>query len=73
MMQPEPEDAGATVGGTIDVLAGDAEGGEGEGDEKVPTAAMLLEKKLAAARALAGQDPQAVANIIREWMGTNAH
>ena len=20
-----------------------------------------------------GQDPQAVANIIREWMGTNAH
>ena len=34
---------------------------------------MLLEKKLAAARALAGQDPQAVANIIREWMGTNAH
>ncbi|HRD92008.1 MAG TPA: flagellar basal-body MS-ring/collar protein FliF, partial [Accumulibacter sp.] len=73
VMQPEPEDAGATVGGTIDVLAGDAEGGEGEGDEKVPTAAMLLEKKLAAARALAGQDPQAVANIIREWMGTNAH
>ncbi|HCZ16119.1 MAG TPA: flagellar basal-body MS-ring/collar protein FliF [Accumulibacter sp.] len=73
IVQPEPEDAGATVGGTIDVLAGDAEGGEGEGDEKVPTAAMLLEKKLAAARALAGQDPQAVANIIREWMGTNAH
>jgi len=74
-MQPEPEDAGATVGGTIDVLAGDAEGGEGEGegDERVPTAAMLLEKKLTAARALAGQDPQAVANIIREWMGTNAH
>ena len=24
--EPEPEDTGATVGGTIDVLAGDAEG-----------------------------------------------
>jgi flagellar biosynthesis/type III secretory pathway M-ring protein FliF/YscJ len=33
---------------------------------------MLLEQQLAKARALAQQDPRAVANIIREWTGANA-
>ncbi|MCP5228403.1 flagellar basal-body MS-ring/collar protein FliF [Accumulibacter sp.] len=58
------------VGGTIDILAG--EEGEEEDKEKAPTAAMQLETALAAARALAEQDPKAVANIIREWTGANA-
>ncbi len=67
-----PEEASDSgVGGTIDVIAGE-EGEEGEGEEHAPTAAMLLEQQLAKARALAQQDPRAVANIIREWTGANA-
>jgi flagellar M-ring protein FliF len=44
---------------------------KGEPGER-PDAAELLEKKLAEARALAQQDPQIVANIIKEWTGANA-
>jgi flagellar biosynthesis/type III secretory pathway M-ring protein FliF/YscJ len=40
--------------------------------EHVPTASELLERQLAAVRALAQQDPQAVANIIKQWTGANA-
>ncbi|MCB1940550.1 MAG: flagellar M-ring protein FliF [Candidatus Accumulibacter sp.] len=68
VLPPKPV-AAATPGGTIDLMAGD-EGGDGE--ERAPTAGQQLEKKLADARALAQQDPKAVANIIREWMGANA-
>jgi len=70
ILQPEAASEGG-VGGTIDVLAGE-EGEEGEGEEQPPTAAMLLEQQLTTARALAQQDPRAVANIIREWTGANA-
>ena len=67
ILQPEATSEGG-VGGNIDLLAGEdgEEGEEGEGEEKLPTAAMLLEQQLAKARALAQQDPRAVANIIRE-------
>ena len=60
-----------TVGSRIDVRAADEEGEEA-GAEHVPTASELLERKLAEVRAIAQQDPQAVANIIKEWTGANA-
>ncbi|WP_291994547.1 flagellar basal-body MS-ring/collar protein FliF [Candidatus Accumulibacter sp. ACC003] len=72
VLQPK-EAADKTLGGSIDLLAGEEGGGEGEGEQHLPTPAMLLEKKLADARALAQADPKAVANIIRDWMGTNAN
>jgi len=61
------------VGAQVDVMAGDEdeEIDEEEGEEAVPTAAELLEKKLAELRALAQQDPHIVAAIIKEWMGAN--
>ncbi len=58
------------LGSQIDVHA--EEEGEGAGIEHVPTASELLERKLAEVRAIAQQDPQAVANIIKEWTGANA-
>ncbi|WP_291991003.1 flagellar basal-body MS-ring/collar protein FliF [Candidatus Accumulibacter sp. ACC007] len=69
ILQPGAASEGS-VGGTIDLLAGDE--GEGEGEEQAPTAAKLLEQQLAKARELAQQDPRAVANIIRAWTGANA-
>ncbi|MER2542924.1 MAG: flagellar basal-body MS-ring/collar protein FliF [Candidatus Accumulibacter phosphatis] len=67
MLPPPAEEA--TVGGKIDVLA--EEEGEEREQEHVPTAAELLETRLAKARELAKDDPQLVANIIKEWMGAN--
>ncbi len=58
------------IGSKIDLLSEEA--AEAAGEEHVPTASELLEKKLAAARALAQRDPKAVANIIKEWTGANA-
>ena len=68
-MFERPAVAESAVGGQIDVVAGDEE--EAEAHEHVPTGAELLEKSIAEARALAQQDPQIVANIIKEWMGVN--
>ena len=68
-MLPPPAESEATVGGKIDVLA--EEEGEEREQEHVPTAAELLETRLAKARELAKDDPQLVANIIKEWMGAN--
>ncbi|MDR3220675.1 MAG: flagellar M-ring protein FliF [Candidatus Accumulibacter sp.] len=50
---------------------GDADDEEEEEEPHEPTAAELLEIKLAQARELARQNPKAVANIIRDWMGAN--
>ncbi|HQC79543.1 MAG TPA: flagellar basal-body MS-ring/collar protein FliF [Accumulibacter sp.] len=69
-MLPPPEPEMAVVGGRLDVMAG--EEGEEEGGEHVPTANELLDKKIAEACALAEQEPQIVANIIKEWMNANA-
>ena len=44
---------------------------EGEEEEREPTEAELLEQKLAQAREIAQQNPKAVANIIKDWMGVN--
>jgi len=65
-----PPASDKTIGSQIDVRA--EEEGEETGAEHVPTAGELLERQLAAVRALAQQDPQAVANIIKQWTGANA-
>ena len=70
-MLERPPGERAAPGGQIDVIAGEEESEAEEPVKHVPTAAELLEKKLTRARALAQQDPQAVANIIKEWMGAN--
>ncbi len=59
-----------TIGSQIDVRS--EEEGEEESVEHVPTASELLARKLAEVRATAQQDPQAVANIIKQWTGANA-
>lgn len=69
MLEP-PARAEAPLGSQIDLMAGEESGAEKA--EHVPTAAELMEKKLAKVRALAQQDPKAVANIIKEWTGANA-
>jgi flagellar M-ring protein FliF len=76
MLPPPPVEA-APVGGGIDVLAGE-EGEEGEGAEEAeeevpPTAAEEFARKLAEARELTQRDPQAVANIIKDWMNPNGN
>ncbi|HRF12247.1 MAG TPA: flagellar basal-body MS-ring/collar protein FliF [Candidatus Accumulibacter phosphatis] len=68
-MLPPPAESEATVGSKIDVI--DEEEAEQREQEHVPTAAELLEARLAKARELAEADPQLVANIIKEWMGAN--
>lgn len=69
-MLQAPPGSTASVGGNIDVLADEEEAAAAH--EHVPTAAELLENRLAEARELAKQDPQLVANIIKEWIGANA-
>lgn len=74
MLPPPPVEA-APVGAGIDVLAGEegeeGEGGEGPAEEVPLTAAEEFARKLAEARELAQSDPQAVANIIKDWMNPN--
>jgi flagellar M-ring protein FliF len=67
-MLPPPPEPRARVGSKIDVVD---EKRRRTVQEHVPTAAELLEKKLAEARELAQQDPRLVANIIKEWTGAN--
>ena len=54
-----------TLGGNVNIVSDDAE-------NKPPTAAETLERKLEQARDLAQQDPKIVANIIKDWTGSNA-
>ena len=70
-MRESPAEKERAVGSKIDVLA--EEEGEQAGRAHAPTPAELLEKKLGEARALAQQDPQIVANVIKEWIGANAN
>jgi flagellar M-ring protein FliF len=68
--EPEPP-VEESLGRTIDLV--DEEGNEIEGEEKLPpSAAETLEIKIAKARELAKQDPKVVANIIKDWMNSNA-
>ena len=68
MLPPPPVEATPPLGGGVDVVAG---GEEEEGEVLPPTAAEELARKLESARELAKHDPQAVANIIKDWMGAN--
>jgi flagellar M-ring protein FliF len=66
MLETPPRRASQTLGGSINIV--DDEGTE----QQTPTAAKALEKKLENARELAQQDPKVVANIIKDWTGSNA-
>ena len=68
MLPPPPVEATPPLGGGVDVIAG---GEEEEAEVLPPTAAEELARKLESARELAKHDPQAVANIIKDWMGAN--
>ncbi|MBL8393730.1 MAG: flagellar M-ring protein FliF [Candidatus Accumulibacter sp.] len=70
MLPPPPPSSEKTIGSKIDLLA--EEESEAAGAEHVPTASELLDRKIAEVRAVAQQDPQAVANIIKQWTGANA-
>lgn len=63
-MSPPPPEEAATIDG-IDIV-------EGEGEAIEPSAAEMLQRKIAEARELAKQDPKVVANIIKDWVGANA-
>ena len=66
MMQPPPtRPTHNTLGGNVNIVSDDVE-------NKPPTAAETLERKLEQARDLAQQDPKIVANIIKDWTGSNA-
>jgi flagellar M-ring protein FliF len=64
MLETPPKTATSVLGGNINI--------SDEGGELPPTAAESLEKKLKQARELAQQDPKVVANIIKDWTGSNA-
>ena len=57
-----------SLGGNINVLSNEEE----EQEELPPSAAEALSKKLDEARDLAQQDPKVIANIIKDWTGSNA-
>ena len=70
MLPPPPVAETRPLGGGVDIVAGEET--EDEGEEKLPpSAAEELARKLAEARDLAQKDPKAVANIIKDWMGTH--
>ena len=68
MLPPPPVEETPPLGSGVDIVAGEE---EAEQEELPPTAAEELARKLEAARELAKHDPQAVANIIKDWMGAN--
>ena len=66
MFQPPPAAPQRHLGGNINIVDEDEEA------SPVPTAAQALEQQLVQARELAQQDPKVVANIIKDWTGSNA-
>ena len=65
MLESLPKAHSKPSGTTLDILAGDDE-------DQEPSAAATLEKNIEQARELAKQDPKIVANIIKDWTGSNA-
>ena len=65
MLTSQPKHQHGTVGENIDVLADE------ESEALPPSAAEALSKKLDEARDLAQQDPKVIANIIKDWTGSN--
>ena len=66
---PEPEPTEFELGGHIDT--DDEEGMEEE--EKPESESEALDRRIAEIQALAQEDPMAVANVIKEWMGVNGN
>ena len=64
MLEAPPRTASRSLGGNVNILDEDG--------SQTPSAAEALESKLAQARDLAQQDPKVVANIIKDWTGSNA-
>ncbi len=64
MLVAPPRSANRSLGGKLDILDDDEDLG--------PSAAETLERKLGQARNLAEKDPKVVANIIKDWTGSNA-
>ena len=70
MLEAPPKHHRGSLGGNINVLSNEEE--EEEQEEIPPSAAEALSKKLDEARDLAQQDPKVIANIIKDWTGSNA-
>ena len=66
MLQPPPAAPQRNLGKNINIVDEDDEG------SRQPSGAQALEQKLGQARELAQQDPKVVANIIKDWTGSNA-
>jgi len=66
MLQPPPVAPQRHLGKNINIVDEDDEG------SRQPSGAQALEQKLGQARELAQQDPKVVANIIKDWTGSNA-
>lgn len=69
MLPPPPVEETPTLGGELDIVAGE----EGEEEKLPPSAAEELERKLEEARELASRDPKVVANIIKDWMAAHGN
>ena len=67
MLEDSQKHHRGSLGGNINVLSN-----EEEQEELPPSAAEALSKKLDEARDLAQQDPKVIANIIKDWTGSNA-
>jgi flagellar M-ring protein FliF len=65
LLEPPPKQTHQTLGNNINIVD------EEDGSHPL-SAAETLERKLAQARDLAQQDPKVVANIIKDWTGSNA-
>lgn len=66
---PDTAPAGSLLSTTDEEAAGEEEANEEE--EELNMAYATYEKKLSRAKEIAVKDPQAVANILKEWMGGN--
>ena len=65
MLEAPPRQVGQALGGSLNIT-------DDEIELQTPSAAKALERKLEHARDLAQQDPKVVANIIKDWTGSNA-
>lgn len=65
MMAAPPRAPGRSLGGNVNII-------DDEEDNRPPTAGETFERKLGQAREMAQQDPKVVANIIKDWTGSNA-
>ena len=65
-MLETPAEYAKPLGGKVNIVADEEE------EPSTPSAAEALGKKLEQARELAQQDPKVIANIIKDWTGSNA-